>query len=400
MKYLSYILLAFLFSAVPVIGQRDVSSVSDKLFDLRKEGKYEEAISELNNLININPNYPKLYIKRAEFFGLQKKFEEAIADVNAAIAIEPDNAMFYLGRAKYFKLTNNNKAVLNDVQTALSLDPNKLMYGEKELSLIGQYGELIKIADSYIARNKLKYWAYRIRSENKFLLKDYVGALEDSILAIELINIRGDQDTSAFTYGGEIDRLPLFDKVILPATNEHLRNDDKIFIYYYRLFDVFERKAKEVIENPLPIFEGWRERYIEVAEARTASFQSKLRRLMISCAELYFEKGHAEKADEVLNRLVKTNPETFSYRSRAGFYMRRGRYQEAIDDLTYLVRIGKTSKDILFERGDLYVLTKQYDKAIEDYERAKSLYKGVETEAIMKIDVAKQKMLENGSQPK
>src|SRR5688500_15264979 len=136
MKYLLSILLAFLLSAIPAFSQRDVNSVSDWLFDLRKEGRYEEAILDLNNLIKESPNDPKLYIKRAEFFGKQKKFDEAIADLNIAISIEPDNAQTYINRANYFRMTNNNRAVLKDVQTTFSLNPkNSGVFedGEREL---------------------------------------------------------------------------------------------------------------------------------------------------------------------------------------------------------------------------------------------------------------------------
>jgi tetratricopeptide (TPR) repeat protein len=118
--------------------------------------------------------------------------------------------MFYIERAKYLNSIKNNKAVLKDVHTAVSLAPTKpgvLLYAAKELSRSEQYEENIKIADSYIARNTsssdsnnwLSCHAYKIRSENKFALKDYVGALEDSIKSIELIPFTGDEFLSQAT---------------------------------------------------------------------------------------------------------------------------------------------------------------------------------------------------------
>ncbi len=234
MKSLLHVLFTFLLLAIPVLSQRDVNSVSDKLFDLRMQHKYDEAIAELNKLIEINPNDPKLYVKRAEFWKLQNKLSEAFADLEKAIDLAPTDAISYLERAKYFNLAKNNEGVLKDVRTAISLAPDKqiiLIYATKELTLSGQYEENIKIADSYIARNELSYWAYEIRSENKFALKNYAGALEDSIKSIELISFTDNKDMSPMRAEIELANLPQLN-VILPVTGKYLKEDKRIFDYY------------------------------------------------------------------------------------------------------------------------------------------------------------------------
>lgn len=405
MKFLALTIFAFLLFPISVLCQRDVNSFSDKLFDLRREHKYEEAIADLNNLVEANSNDPKLYIKRAEFFGLQNKFNEAIADVTKAIDLAPTDAMSYIERAKYFNSVKNNRAVLKDVQTAVSLAPDKsfiLQDGTKELSRNGQYEESIKIADSYIARsdsdNWLKYFAYKIRSENKFALKDYSGALEDSLKSIESLSFNGDEKNN-FRAQIEISNLPQF-SIISSVTRERLNNDKRIFEYYNQIFDVLGRKVEESVENFRQT-----ETYKRLKPGeRFHLFQvDKLRTLMINCAELYAERGQPEKGVQLFDKIINfgSEPKWINYWLRVYFYKKIGKYQEAINDLTTVNSDReKPSAKAFMQRGDLYVLTNQFDKAIADYETAKTIDIKLEAEANEKIVKTKQKTIENSNQPK
>jgi len=395
MKRILSILLTFFICVTSIFSQRDVNSVSDKLFDLRFQRKYDEAISDLNQLIETSPNDAKLYIKRAEFLGLQNKIEEAITDVSNALRIEPDNAIFYIERAKYFRLANDNKALLTNVLTAVSLIPAKqivLVSGARELFLSGQFKENIKIADFFITRNELRYWAYKLRSENKFALKDYSGALEDSIKSIELINTEGDEDMNAFSTSIELGNLPQYETVIFPSLTKHLKNDKNLISYYNRIIDLLEIKFGELVDEHRK--QHIQQKGIATVEFAQFLYTEKLKGLMLDCAEIYLENGQQKKADDLLNRLVKINPEYSSYRTRALFYKSKGKYKEAIEDLTHIIQIRQPSSTILFMRGDLYVLTKQYDKAIGDYETVISLYqqhKGIAEKANEKITSATKK---------
>lgn len=403
MKIFFLVLLILLFCFIPSFGQKDVNSLSDRLFILKKEHKYDEAIIVLNNLIEASPNDPKLYIKRAEFFGFQNKLDEAVADVTKAIELEPNDALSYIERAKYFNLIKNNKAVLENVKTAVLLAPDKpsiLIYGAKELVRGEQHEEIIKITDFYIAHNELKsksdswvsYDAFKIRSESKFVLKDYIGALEDSVKSIELIHFTGDEekDKRARNESG----LPQLN-ILFPITQRYLKNDKRIFDYYNRIFDVTEGKINALIEQS----RRWEARFRTPWQLENMSFvgAERFRTLMINCAELYAEKGQPEKGIELFDRIIKLKPEWIGYSSRARFYKKLGKYQEAINDLTYInSNRDKPISTVLMERGDLYVLTKEFDKAIADYELARAIYKNIEAEADKKIS-AVMKMLENSN---
>ena len=411
MKLLFPIIFIFFTLSFSAFGQRDVNSLSDKLFDLRQEGKYDEAILDLDDLIEKSPNDPKLYIKRAEFLKLQDKLNEAISNIDRAIELEPREAMFYIERAKYFNFAKNNQAVFKNLQTAVSLAPNKpivLINAAEELKVGKQYEESIEIADLYIARSDsgselsewLRYYAYKIRSENKFALKNYVEALEDSIKSIELLPFTGDKekDLRAINEIGDLTQI----NVILPVTDLYLKNDKKIFNYYNQIFDALKRKLDiraEYIQN----FYDDRRKLIKPNETLWIQEYDKLRLLMINCAKLYAEKGQPEKGVEIYEKIInlKSEPKWLDYNYRARFYIKIGKYKEAIDDLSVVLR-EQIFLNLLVLRGDLYVLTNQLYEAIADYETAKIMSKNIKTETIdknfeseinEKIKIAKQKMI-------
>jgi tetratricopeptide (TPR) repeat protein len=121
------------------------------------------------------------------------------------------------------------------------------------------------------------------------------------------------------------------------------------------------------------------------------------RRLMIDCAELYAEKGQPERAIELFEIVLKYKPDWMGHLYRASFYKKLGKYQEAIDDLTFVLSKLSKHSEALIERGDLYALTKQLDNAITDYESAKAIDKNIEAKMNEKIAEVKQKMLENAN---
>ncbi len=414
MKLLSIVFCAFLFS-FPVFAQMGILTTDSKLYDLKKEGKYDEAIADLNERINAQPKNGELYLRRAEFLKLQNKLDEAIADISRGIKIEPNNPTFYVARAEYYNLAKNNDAVLRDIQTALSLDPNspgKLRIVARELAFGEQYEEIIKIADEYIARNSpnsdLNFQAYRVRSESNFALKEYDSALEDSIKAINFIVFTGDVSKDFLA------RIELYNmsesKVILQITQNYLKDDERIFDYYKQLFDALEKKTEvataQRFQELVEVFKSARPNKLIDADSMDYFNVGELERMMISCAELYAEKGQPEKGIEVFNRFVnlKLSKKWWRHFQRADFYLKLKKNQEALDDLTVGLSEGEKVSQrypqyilYLIKRGRLYESAKQFDKAIKDYEMVKIISPRNEESMNNMIISARQKMTENNN---
>ncbi|ESQ46335.1 hypothetical protein EUTSA_v10000290mg [Eutrema salsugineum] len=56
-----------------------------------KLGKYEEAIKECTKAIELNPNYTKAFVRRAEAHEKLEHFEEALTDLKKILELDPSN---------------------------------------------------------------------------------------------------------------------------------------------------------------------------------------------------------------------------------------------------------------------------------------------------------------------
>ncbi len=84
----------------------------------------EEAISDLNEAIRLNPNYVEAYVLRGLSNNNLGRREEAISDANEAIRLNPNSTEAYFLRG----LSNNNlgrrEEAISDLNEAIRLNPN------------------------------------------------------------------------------------------------------------------------------------------------------------------------------------------------------------------------------------------------------------------------------------
>lgn len=359
MKRLSIIILVFLFSVIPAFSQTDFKSVLNEAYRLRQENKCEEAINKINKALETESKEASLYIERAECFKLEK----------------------------------NNEEVIKDVRTAFSLDRNTkwlLEKGEFLLRSIGQYQENIALADTIIAENKsvYVYTAYQNRAINKFILKDYAGALEDSIKAGEITPL-----AQGYRWGLIFDSLKALD------------NSENVFKFYDLVFGSYDKTLDKIRSEKVQSGSNAKAKDVEKQSAMQQLGPS-LQFLSTKLADLYEERHQPEKAAGVLNKMVQIEPKLTAYEYRLNYYLRKGKLEEADKDRVKLneLKIEEITERIanmpspgykaklLIERGDLYISAKQYNQAIADYEIAVTFDKNIESKAAEKIALAKQKI--------
>jgi tetratricopeptide (TPR) repeat protein len=124
MKSISIILpigLFFLFSCASTQPKQDESR-SAKFYNNRgiafaEKGQYDQAISDFNQALEINPRYNKAYNNRGIVYRLRGQYHQAISDFNRSIAINPldaeayNNLSWLLATAKAPGFRNGKKAV-------------------------------------------------------------------------------------------------------------------------------------------------------------------------------------------------------------------------------------------------------------------------------------------------
>jgi len=96
---------------------RDPKFYNNRGIAYGEKAQYDQAISDFNKAIEINPRYVKAYNNRGIIYRLKGQYDQAISDFNKAIEINPMDAQPYNNLAWLFATTkearfrNGEKAV-------------------------------------------------------------------------------------------------------------------------------------------------------------------------------------------------------------------------------------------------------------------------------------------------
>jgi tetratricopeptide (TPR) repeat protein len=351
----------------------------------------------------------KSFVDEARSLAIQKKYTEAIAEITKAIQIQPDNADLYITRGEmYYRRGYSNPFVEKDMLTAVSLSPNDaktLLLAANRLRFIGRLPETLRITDSILAlkpSNPMLLNVYQLRFETRYYQKDYAGAFEELARTIETLPTA---NKTATVEDANLIRDYISFKMksdMTPALLKELKDDANIFDYYERLFELFERKARELGENPFPIL--YKYQNPSEAEVLSNTILSHLRQIMFKCVALYQEKGQPADAALLLQRIGRSGRKWYAYADRADYYFLRGMDKEAAEGWNAIIReltveIGKTEKPkdksrLYDRRGDYYLFLKEYQNAIDDFETAVSLDNNIAPQIEKKIATVRQTLRE------
>lgn len=90
-----------------------------------QQGKLAQAITEYDKAIKLNPYFPKVYDDRALGYIKQNNYSQALKDLNKAIKLNPEYIDAYNSRADLYLTQNNLFQAIANLKESLRIDPNQ-----------------------------------------------------------------------------------------------------------------------------------------------------------------------------------------------------------------------------------------------------------------------------------
>ena len=115
------ILLTGLALAAVACSGSEATEHYNRAGELLDQQKWEEAIAELDQAIELDPDFASAFVNRGNaYFGLEQ-YEQAIADYDKAIALDPASAYAYANRGSAYAAVGKRAQAKADYEKALPL---------------------------------------------------------------------------------------------------------------------------------------------------------------------------------------------------------------------------------------------------------------------------------------
>ena len=122
---LSCLLVAALLlaSCGPAVTEEEVTAVKydERGIALALAGLYEQAVTEFNKAIELDPEYAMAYNNRGNAYWNRGNFDRAIADYDKAIELDPEYAEAYGNRGFVYYLKGELTKAISDLEKCLEL---------------------------------------------------------------------------------------------------------------------------------------------------------------------------------------------------------------------------------------------------------------------------------------
>jgi len=108
--------------SVDTVSARKPDEYYNRGKDYANRGNFTEAISDLNKVIELSPNFAYSYIIRGYVYDKQGNLTQALTDYNKGIELDPNFAEAYLSRGLIYEAQGNMIQELADLNKGIELD--------------------------------------------------------------------------------------------------------------------------------------------------------------------------------------------------------------------------------------------------------------------------------------
>jgi tetratricopeptide (TPR) repeat protein len=342
--------------------------VPDEVTALFERNELAQAIETVSLLIKQSPNDENLLAVRATAHHRLRRHQDAISDLDQAIAINGLDAKLYNNRG-FIRLDMAQYDIAQaDFDKAIAISPTyKNAYNNLGLlfiaqqrysDAIGQFNQAIRIDNRYVD-------AYNNRGYAEFEAGQIEQALDDFNLALQL----NPDYVNAYNNRGLLRaRVGDYKNAAIDFTRAMML-DPLNPKYYEHRCDVYQAQglidAAVADDNKI----GWLVEY-HALSARVASDTRPVDALTMR-AKHFLANGDLDQALADLDRALKLDPRSApALVARAGIHLQQQSisYARADAEASLSVEPSQEAYSIL---GEIYLLQKDYDRAIENFAKAR-----------------------------
>ncbi len=330
-----------------------------------EKGEYDKAIDELSKSIQLNPNETKAYWYRGIIFNNKHEYEKAIQDYNELIRLEPNSFMAYINRGLFRENKGNNEEALQDYTKVIQLDSGYIDAYKKRSKL---WEKMENFEMAIIDLNKIiqldpnNVEAYNDRGSLLVNYKnDHEKAIQDFTKVIQFNSKDPDayfnRAVSWYNKGNYINAIEDFNQAIRFGI-------DNVVIAHAHLYRGLMFKNRG--EYALAISDY--DKAIEIDPKFSPAYSNK--------GVAYEQQKKYKLALKNYDKAIELNPEDPSaYNNIAWIYATAEdkQYRNGPKAIVFALKSFKLEEGegigTLDTLGAAYVENKQYDKAIESYEK-------------------------------
>lgn len=304
---------------------------------------YNEAVDNYTKAIEMDPNYVKAYIARAECFELLGKKSEAAEDYKRATVFSPkEKELYFKAGSLYFDIQKYPEA---DVMLKQAIDKDDSYIEAIDLRLktlirLANFQEGLKVAELALGIKKTAVSIFN-RAMMHDSLKNYVAA---------------EKDYKESKY---------FDSKYIPA------------YVGLALVQLKLNKADEALA------------ICETALTKVPNSKE----VFFARSQVYSQKGDFQNAiNDITKVIVGNEKNSTAYFMRASYYQKLGQWQNAINDFNKCLSIDLKNNSAIIGRANSHEQLANYTAAIKDYE---TILKSASTDAVKQmLKSAKEKQFE------
>lgn len=402
------------------------SDISEKVFDAEFEfhqgnlrfvlKKLDRAIQAFTRAIELNPDYAEAHLRRGVAYNVTGEFALAIKDFTTVINLKPELAPAYYHRGHAHDNRNDYDLAIEDYTKAIQLNPSfsegylirGVVYAKKGKfdSAIEDYTKAIQLNPNFVEAHWLRGFAYRKKGQFDRVIEDFNAVIELKPDDAEAYCNRG----NVYVRKGEIDRaIRDYDKAIElepDYINAYYNRGtayvnkakfDLAILDYNRIIEVKSDDADAYFGRGVAYFK--KANYDQAIEDFAKGIESRPDSVDIfhNRGAAYYLKGEYERAIEDYDRVIELKTDAVEvYNHRGVAYYKKGEYNRAIED--YDVAIKRNYTDAYYNRGEVWLHLKEWDKAKADLITAKD--KGVDVVAAFRNDYKNVAAFERANQVK